>query len=92
MRGDLTVLDAVVDVGQDPVFDVGAHLRAAMHQRYPRAMAPQVERRNRRRVLASYHQHIQTEVRMRLVIVVLHLTEILAGNVQIVRQVVVRCV
>src|ERR1039458_3276847 len=41
---DLAVLDAVVDVGQDPVLDVGLHLGAAVGHGVAGALPPQVDR------------------------------------------------
>ena len=46
------------DVRQNPVLHVAMDLRAAMHQRHPRAVAPQVQRRNRRRILSPDDHHI----------------------------------
>ena len=87
--GDLVVLDAVVDVGQDPVFDVAVHLRAAMHEGNARAVPPQFERGDGGGVFAADDQDVQAVVRMRLVVVVLDLGEVFAGNVQVVGQIVV---
>ncbi len=86
---DLAILDAVVDVGQDPVFDVAVHLRAAMDEGDARAVAPEVERRDGCGVLAADDQDIEAEVGVRIVVVVEDLAEVFAGDVEVVRQVVV---
>ena len=49
---DFTVLNAIVDVRQNPVFDMAVHGLTAMHQGHVRAVAPQVQGRDRRRILA----------------------------------------
>ena len=65
------------------------HLGSAMHESDFGAMPPKIQRRNGGRILAADHQDFKTEIRVRLVVVVMHLAEFLAGNAQIVRQVVV---
>ena len=40
VRGDLPILDAVIDVGQDPVFDVAMHLRTTMDKSHLCTMSP----------------------------------------------------
>ena len=86
---DLSVLDAVLEVGLDPVLHVMVQLRSAMHQRDARAVPPQIERRNGGGVLAPDHQHVGVVVRMRLAVVVRDLGQILAGNAELVRQIVI---
>ena len=71
--GDFAVLDAVVDVGQDPVLNMAMHLRAAMDQGDARAMSPEVERGDGGRVLAADDHDVEAEEGMRLVVVVLTL-------------------
>ena len=86
---DLSVLDAVVDVGEDPILHVAVHLRAAMDERYSGAMPPEVEGCDGRRVLAADDEYVQSIKRMRLVIVVADLMELFAGDIKIIGQIVV---
>ena len=71
--GDLAVLDAVVDVGQNPVLHVVVHLGAAMDQGDARAVTPEVERGDGGGVLAADDGDIQAEEGMGIVVVVLTL-------------------
>ena len=89
VRGDLAPFDAVLDVGLDPVLDVAMQLRAAMDERDARSVTLEIQRRNRRGVLAADNDDIAVEVRMRLVVVVRDLRQVLAGNVEVIRQIVV---
>ena len=60
-----------------------------MHQGHAGAAPPEFERRDGRRILATDHQHIGIEVRMRLAVVVQDLGQLFAGYVHIVRKVIV---
>ena len=86
---NLLVFDPIFDIRQDPIFHVTVHLRAAMHQRNPGAMPPQIERRNGRRIFSADHQHIGVKERMRLAVVVEHFGHVLARNLHHVGHVVV---
>ena len=65
------------------------HLFPAMHQRHLRAMPPEVQCSNRRRVLAPDHDYIEPEVWVRLMVIVLDLAQLFAFDAEVVRQVVV---
>ena len=86
---DLAVLDAVVDVGENPVLHVAMHLGAAMHEGDACAVAPEIERGDGGGVLAADDQDVETVVGVRLVVVVLDLVEIFAGDSEVVGQIVV---
>ena len=60
-----------------------------MDQRYAGLIPVQLERCNRRGVLATYNDHVLLVVRMRLFVVMHHLVEILAGHTQKIRDVIV---
>src|SRR5437899_7180171 len=86
---DLAVLDSVFDVGPDPVLHVAVHLAFVVNQGHTGAVTPQFQRRNRGRVLAPDHQHLALVVRVRLVVVVIDLGQVLARNVHHVGQIVI---
>src|ERR1039457_4765744 len=65
------------------------HLRPAVDEGDAGAMTPEVERGDGGGVLAADDEDVEAEVRMRLVVIVLHLGEVLAGNVEVVGQVVI---
>ncbi len=88
-RLDLAILDAVFDVGLDPVLDVPVHSFIAMHQRDTRSAAPQFKCRNRRRVLPADHHDIRVEVGVRIVVVVMDLAQVLTRNTHEIGQIVV---
>src|SRR6202041_339966 len=83
------VLDAVFYVGLDPVLHVAMHLRTTMNERDARAAAPQLKGRDGSRVFAADHHHIHFEKRMRIVVVVVDLAQVLAGNAHVIGQIVV---
>ena len=64
-------------------------LRSSMYKGYARSVPPEIQRGNRSRVLPSDHKNILRKIWMGFVIVVPHFCETLAGNIQIIRQVVV---
>src|SRR5690348_12502436 len=86
---DLSVLDAILEVGLDPVLYVMVELRTAVNQRNPSTMPPKIKRRDGCRVLAADHQHIRVVVGVRLPIIVGDFGEILTGNAKLVREIVV---
>ena len=86
---DFAVLDAVVDVGQDPVFDVAMHLRAAVDEGDTGPVAPEVEGGDGSGVLAADDDNFEAEVGVGLVVVVADLAEVFAGDAEVVGQVVV---
>ena len=86
---DLAVLDAVLDVGEDPVLDVGLHGGAAIDEGDARAVTPELEGGDGGGVLAADDDDVEAVVGMRVVVVVLDLGEVFAGDVHHVGQVVV---
>src|ERR1019366_7078454 len=62
---------------------------AAMNEGDARAVTPEVERRDGRGILAADDDDIEAVVGVGLVVVVLDLAEVLAGNTEVVGQVVV---
>src|SRR5579872_555082 len=89
IRGDLAGFDPVLDIRLDPVFDVAVHRRPTVHQRDPRAVAPQFQGSDGSRVLAADHQRVESVVRVRILVVMANLGQILAGDAEQVRQVVI---
>ena len=89
VRLDFAALDAVLDVGLDPILHAIGNPRAAMHQRDARAGPEQFERRDGGGILRAHHQHVVIVVRMRLLVIVDDLVQILARHVQHVGNVVV---
>ena len=75
--------------GRIQYFDVAVHLGAAMHQGDAGAVPPEIERGDGGGVLAADDQDVEAVVGMRLVVVVLDLAEVFAGDVEVVGQIVV---
>src|SRR5713101_2636501 len=86
---DFSGLDAVLDVGAHPVFDVRVDLGAAMNQRHAGAMPPEIESGFGGRVLAANDDHVIVEVRMRFTIVMEDLRKVFAGGADLVGEVVI---
>src|SRR6266852_3270483 len=86
---DFSGLDAVLDVGAHPVFDVRVDLGAAMNQRHAGAMPPEIESGFGGRVLAANDDHVIVEVRMRFTIVMEDLRKVFAGDADLVGEVVI---
>jgi hypothetical protein len=86
---NFAVLDAVLDVGFDPVLDVPVDLGFAVNQGYARAMPPKLERRDGRGVLAADDDDIRAEVGMRIVVVVMDLSQVFTRDVEVIGKVVV---
>ena len=86
---DFAVLDAVFDVGLDPVLYVLLYSVAAINERDPRTVTPQFECRNGRGILASDHSYVRVVIRMGIVIVMVHLAQGFARNTHPVGQIVV---
>src|SRR6185503_8786765 len=82
-------LDAVLDVGTDPIFDRVAELRTAVHERDLRPRAVELEGGDGGRVLASHHEHGLAVVAVRLRVVMRHVREALARDAQEIGMVVV---
>src|ERR1700730_13860471 len=80
--GNFAILDAVLNVGQNPILHVAMEFRPAMYQDHARAVPPQVKSRDGGGVLASNHQNVGIEKRMGLAIVMKDFGKIFAGNVQ----------
>src|SRR5512146_75904 len=89
MSLDFTGLDAVLDVGFDPIFDVAMQFRVAMNQRDARAVPPEFKRGDGGRILAANDGDVEPIKRMRIVVVVVNLAERFAGDAHPVGQVVV---
>jgi hypothetical protein len=81
---NLFILDAIVDVRQDPVFDVAVHLSPAMHEGDAGAVAPEFECGDGGGVLATDDQDVEIVVRVRLIVVVLDLDQVFAGDAEVV--------
>ena len=86
---DLAALDAVFDVGLDPILDAVGNLGPAMQQRDARAGPEQFERGDGGGILRADDQHIVIVIRMRLLVIVDDLVELFAGDIQHVGNVVV---
>ena len=65
------------------------NLCVAMHQGDPRAAAPQFQSCDGRRILAADNQHIGRKVGVGIEVVVMHLAQALAGNMQVVGPIVI---
>lgn len=89
MCNDLPVLDAVLDVGLDPVFDVGMECGTAVDEGDARAVTPEIKSCDCGGILAADDEDVLVEVGMRFVIVMLDLGKIFAGNAEVVWQVIV---
>src|SRR5215468_12706131 len=88
VRLDFAVLDAVFDIGLDPVLHLVMDHRTAMHQRDSRPVSPQLERGNGGGILRADHDHLCVEIRMRFTIIMTHFREVLARYTHHVRQIV----
>src|SRR5579863_873469 len=86
---DLAVLDAVLDVRLDPVLHVGRNLGSAVDECDAGAASPQFESGNGSGVLAADDHNVHVVKRMRVVIIMMNLAQILAGNAHPIGQVVV---
>src|SRR6266852_1679507 len=82
-------LDAVLDVGAHPIFDIRMDLGSAMDQRHARAMTPEIKSGLRSRVLAANYDHVVIEVRMSFTIVVEDLGKVFARGADLVGEVVI---
>src|SRR5271157_925778 len=89
IRLHLAGLNAVLDVGLDPVLNRRPHTVSTMHQRHARAVAPKLKSSDGRRVLAAYDQYVEIEEGVRLAVIMQHLGKILAGNVHQVGAIVI---
>lgn len=86
---DRAVLDAVLDVGTNPVLDRVGEGGAAVHEADAGAGPAQLERRDRRGVLAAHHHDVLPVVGVGLVVVVEDVGQRFAGNAEAVGVVVV---
>ena len=86
---DLSLLDPVLDVRADPVFDPVRERRMTVDERDAGAVPVKIQGRLGRRVGPSDHGNIAVEVRVRLGVVMRYFGQVLAGNPEQVRNVVV---
>ena len=70
MHDDLTVLDAVVDVGANPWLDAPVEDIGEVHHAHPHPVAMKLQRRLDRRVAAAHHGHVLIEEWEGLLVVV----------------------
>src|SRR4029077_2166953 len=89
VRYDLASLDAVLDVGTHPIFDVAVDLRSAMDERDASAMPPQIQSYLGRGILAANHNDIRLKIGMRFAIVMEDFFQVLAGDIELVGEIVV---
>src|SRR5689334_3923353 len=89
IAADLSVLDSVLNVGLDPVLYAIGNSRAAVDQGDTRAGPPELEGRNGGGVFSSDHGNIVVVEGMRLLVIVEHFIEVLAGDIQPIWHVVV---
>ncbi len=89
MGSDFAVLDAILDVGLDPVFDVGMERGTSVDEGDSSAVTVEIQRCDGGGIFAADDEDILIEVGMGLVIIMLDLGEIFAGNAEVVGQVIV---
>src|SRR5258706_2478877 len=89
MRNDFPSLDAVLDVGTHPVLDVAVNLRSAMDERDASAMPPQIQSHFGRGILAANHNDVTIRIRMRFLIVMEDFYQVVAGDIELVGEIVV---
>src|ERR1700732_4672011 len=89
VRDDLARLDAVLDVGTHPVLDVAVNLRSAMDKSTASAAPPQIQSNLGRGILAANHNDIRVKIRMRFPIVMEDFLQVLAGDIELVGEIVV---
>ena len=85
VRADRALLDAVLDVGPQPVLHARPERGLADGHRDADAVPVEVERRFDGGVLSAHDEDVRARVRERLGVVVRHLREVLAGNAEEVR-------
>src|SRR5437879_57364 len=89
VRNDFSGLDAVLDVGTHPILDVVVDLRSAMNKSNASAVPPQIQSHLGRGILAANHNDVHIKIRMRFPIVMEDLLQVLAGNIEVVGEIVV---
>ena len=89
MRGNRAFLDAIVDIGPDPVLDAVSERDAPMDEGHVRAATKELQRRLGCRILAADDDHALAVVRMGVGVVVRDVGEGLSRHAEIVRVVVV---
>src|SRR6266852_1216571 len=89
VRDDFSSLDAVLDVGTHPILDVAVDLRSAMDKSDASAVPPQIQSHLSRGILAANHNVISIKIRMRFPIVMEDFFQVLAGNIELVGEIVV---
>src|SRR3984893_18588166 len=89
VRDDFASLDAVLDVGTYPVLNVAVDLRSAMDESDASAGPPQIQSHLSRGILAADNNDVSTKIRMRFPIVMKDFFQILAGDIELVGEIVV---
>src|SRR6266436_2996530 len=89
MRNDFAGLDAVLDVGTYPILDIVVDLRSAMDESNASAMPPQIQSHLDRGVLAANYNDVHIKIRMRFPIIMEDFFQILAGDIELVGEIVV---
>jgi len=86
---DLAIHNAVIEIGFDPVFDVGACLRAAVDEGNAGPMTPEFERSNGGGVFAADDGDLEAVIGVGIVVVVADFAQVFTGNTHYVGKVVV---
>src|ERR1700688_408357 len=89
VRDDLARLDTVLDVGTHPILDVAVDLRSAMDESDASAVPPQIQSHLGRGILAADNNDVSIKIRMRFPIIMEDFFQVLAGNIELVGQIVV---
>src|SRR6266853_2839037 len=89
MRDDFSGLDAVLNVGTHPILDVVVDLRSAMDESDASAVPPQIQSHLGRGILAANDNDVHIKIRMRFPIVMEDFFQILAGDIELVGEIVV---
>src|ERR1700675_3320956 len=89
VRDDFAGFDAVLDVGTHPILDVVVDLRSAMDKSDASAVPRQIQSHLGRGILTADNNDIRVKIRMRFPIVMEDFFEVLAGNIELVGEIVV---
>jgi len=89
VRDDFARLDAVLDVGTHPILDVVVNLRSSMDQSDASAVPPQIQSHFGRGILAANDNDVRIEIRMRFPIVMEDFLLVLAGDIELVSEIIV---
>src|SRR5439155_16521420 len=55
---DVSILNAILDIGQDPILHMIVHFCSAMHQSHAGAVSPQIQSSESGGILAAYDQDV----------------------------------